>query len=185
MALAPLATTADLSDRNITQGALDVALKVASAAIREAADAVISQTESTLTFPARHDTLLPLPGPIAAVTSVTVAGVAITAYEIEPEGLYLARGWGGGDISVTFTHGLPAVPDDIVDLTCNLAKAWLDHAAGGGGSTAGLKSVRLDDAAEGYSDESAGQVSPVFIPEITRNHLRARFGGGAKVVATR
>lgn len=185
MALAPLATTADLSARGITEGELTTALSVASAAVREAADAVISQTTSTLTFPARHATFLPLPKPVTAVSDATVGGVAIDGYEIEPDGLYLCRGWGSGGVSITFTHGLAEVPADIVDLTCNLAKAWLDHSATGGGSTAGLTSVRLDDAAEGYSDESAGQISPVYIPEVTRRWLRARFGSGAEVVSTR
>lgn len=185
MALEPLATMADLSDRGILDGHRAAALKVASAAVREAADAVISQTVSTMTITARHDTHLPLPGPIAAVSSITIGGAAVTGFSIEPDGLTYYRGWGLGDVTVTFTHGLVEVPADIVDLTCNLAKAWLDHVAAGSGTTAGLKSVRLDDAAEDYDAESAGQVSPVYIPEITRRHLRARFGGGAKVVSTR
>lgn len=185
MAHAPLATVADLSERGIVDDRAATALAVASAAIREAADAVISEATSTLTLRARHETFLPLPGPITAVASVTLGGAAVTAHEIDGDGLYLGSGWGRGDIVVTFTHGLPEVPADIVDLTCNLAKAWLDHATEGGGSTAGLSSVRLDDAAESYTDEHAGQVSPVFIPEITRNWLRARFGGGAAVVGTR
>lgn len=185
MALAPLATVADLADRGILDGYREVALKVASAAVREAADAVISQTTTTMTLTARHDTHLALPGPITAVSSITMAGAAVTGYTIEPDGLTYCRGWGSGNVVVTFTHGLAEVPDDIVDLTCSLAKAWLDHVAAGGGSIAGLASVRLDDAAESYTDEAAGQVSPVFIPAITRTHLRARFGGGAKVVSTR
>jgi hypothetical protein len=185
MAHAPLATVADLSQRDISGSQLEVALDVASAKVREAADAVISQTTSTLTLNPHNFSFLPLPGPVTAVSAVTLAGAPVTAYELESDGLYLASGWGRGAISVTFTHGLVEVPSDIVDLTCNLAKAWLDHQAEGGGSTAGLTSVRLDDAAEGYSDESAGQVDPVYIPEITRRHLRARFGGGATVVGTR
>jgi hypothetical protein len=76
------------------------------------------------------------------------------------------------------------VPADIVDLTAQLATAWLRHQSEGGGSTAGLTSARLDDAAETYSAESAGQVSPVYIPAVTRQWLAARFGGGAMVVET-
>lgn len=185
MALAPLATVADLSARGISGDQLETALEVASAVVREAADAVISQTTSTLALNARHDTLLPLPGPVTAVTEVTVGGSVVTGYELEVDGLHYARGWGSGAISVTFTHGLAEVPADVVDLTCNLAKAWLDHNAAGGGSTAGLSSVRLDDGAEAYTDEQAGQVSPVFIPALTRTWLRARFGGGVTVVSTR
>lgn len=188
MTLTPLATSADLLVRGFAGDSPEreeVALRVASAAVRDAANAVIGEVTSTLTLNALHDTFLPLPGPVTGITSVTVNGVAVTAYEVEPDGLTLNCGWGAGAIEVTFTHGLATVPDDVVDLTCTLAKSWLDHTDQGGGSTAGLKSVRLDDAAEGYTDEAAGQVSPVFIPEITRHWLAARFGGGATVVHTR
>lgn len=189
MALATLAAEADLLARGVDPATdstkMQTALKVASAAVRDAAGAVIGAVTSTLTLNALHDTFLPLPGPITAVSSVTVNGAAVTAYTIEDGGLSLDGGWGAGDISVTFTHGLPTVPDDIVDLTCNLAIAWLNHAALGAGSTAGLESVRIDDAAESYTDEAAGQVSPVFIPAVTRAWLAARFGGGATVVQTR
>jgi hypothetical protein len=187
MAHAPLATEADLLARwpLLDDAQTTTALAVASDLVRDAAGAVISATTSTLTFNAQHDTFLRLPGPVTAVTSVTVAGVDVTGYDIEADGLHYGRGWASGTIVITFTHGLPEVPADIVDLTCNLAKAWLDHVREGGGSTAGLTSVRLDDGAEGYSDESAGQVSPVFVPDVTRQWLRARFGGGAAVVGTR
>lgn len=189
MALAPLAVTADLALRGVDTDSnpprVAKALDVASAAVRDAAGAVISQVTSTLTMNALHDTFLPLPGPITDVSAATVNGAAVTSYVIEDGGLTLDGGWGAGDIEVTFTHGLAEVPEDLVDLTCNLAKAWLDHIAEGGGSTAGLTSVRVDDAAEGYTDESAGQVSPVFVPEVTRQWLVARFGGGATVVGAR
>ena len=188
MALAPLAAVADLLLRGVDTShstRTAKALDVASSAVRDAAGAVISEVTSTLTLNALHDTFLPLPGPVTAVTSATVNGVPVTAYENRGDGLHLSGGWSAGPIVVTFTHGLPEVPEDIVDLTCNLATAWLNHVAEGGGSTAGLESVRLDDDAEAYSDEFAGQVSPVFIPEVTRQWLRARFGGGVTVVETR
>lgn len=185
MALDPLAQTTDLP--TAWQGHADAAraLNIASSAIRDAAGAVISEVTSTLNLNALWDTFLPLPGPITAVTAVTVNGSAVDSYTIEDGGLYLCGGWSGGDISVTFTHGLAEVPADIVELTCDLAVAWLQHRATGGGSTAGLTSARIDDAAETYSAEAAGQVSPVFIPEATRRWLANRFGGGALVAGTR
>lgn len=188
MAHAPLAVAADLTARGVdvsNTARINTALAVASAAVREAADAVISEVESTLTLRGSCDTFLQLPGPVTAVSAVTLAGAVVTAHEVETDGLYLGSGWGRGDIVVTFTHGLAEVPADIVDLTCDLAKEWLDHQDDGGGSTAGRTSLKVDDFAEGYSDESAGQVSPVYVPELTRNWLRARFGGGATVVGTR
>ena len=185
-ALAPLATAADLSARGVTNPRATTALAVASAAVRDAAGAVISQTTSTLTLRGHGETFLTLPGPVTAVTAASIAGVEVTEFEIELDGLHLDRGWSHGeDIAVTFTHGLATVPADIVDLTCQLAIAWLNHTEAGGGSTAGLTSVRLDDAAESYSDEAAGQITPVFIPEVTRQHLRARFGTSAQVVGFR
>lgn len=188
MALAPLATTTDLSDRGVATGNIDKALAVASAAIRDAAGVTISETTSTVVVNAGRGNLLGLPGPVTAVTSVTVDDDATaldpSEYEVLPNGIWRRCGWGPDPVPVTviYTHGLVAVPDDIVDLTCQLAIAWLNHTAAGGGSTAGLTSARLDDAAEGYSAESAGQISPVYIPEITRNWLARRFGGGVEVV---
>lgn len=188
MALAPLAVAADLSARGVdisNSARINLALSIATSAIRDAAGAVISSIESTLTFGPLCESFLPLPGPITSVSEVTVNGVETTSYTIEDGGLRLDGGWAAGDISVTFTHGLPIVPEDIVDLTCQLAIAWLNHTAEGGGSTAGLTSAALDDARETYSDESAGQVSPAFVPEITRRWLATRFGGGAQVVSFR
>lgn len=192
MALDPLATTADLSARGITEpsGSLAKALDVASAAVRDAAGATISAETSTVVVNAGWGNLLSLPGPVTAVSAVLVDGYSINSaeYEVLPNGVWRRCGWAvcGRPVPVTvsYTHGLATVPEDIVDLTCNLAKAWLDHIASGGGSTAGLKSVRLDDAAEVYSDEAAGQVSPTYIPEATRNWLARRFGGGVEVVET-
>jgi hypothetical protein len=142
------------------------------------------------------------------VTSVLVDGQPTTRYRVVAEGLWREDGWlsyldvsgsgyGAGysystmytpghrppaEVAVTYTFGLSAVPDDIVDLCVQLAIAWLQHDAVGGGSTAGLASVRLDDAQENYTAEAAGQVSPVFIPEITCDNLAARFGAGGAVV---
>jgi hypothetical protein len=183
-----LATTADLSARGITTGSMTVALDVASAAIRDAAGATISRATSTVVVNASRGNLLSLPGPVISVASVLLDGDAVDAddYEVLPNGLWSHCGWGVAPVpvTVTYTHGLAAVPVDIVDLTCVLAKAWLDHVAAGAGSVAGLTSARIDDAAETYSDEAAGQVSPVYLPEVTRNWLAGRFGGGAVVVAT-
>lgn len=186
MALASLATVADLSARNITGTPAELALSIASAAIRDAAGALISQDTSTVVVNAGRGNLLTLPGPVTAVASVAVAGSTVTDYEILPNGLWRARGWGSAParVVVTYTHGLAAVPADIVDLTCTLAKAWLDHTAAGSASTSGLKSVRLDDAAETYTDEQAGALSATHIPAVTRAWLASRFGSAIAVVET-
>lgn len=190
MALDPLATTTDLSARGVTTpaGSLALALAIASAAIRDAAGVVISEEDSTITVPAPGGKLLSLPGPVTAVDAVTLDGTLLSVddYEVLPNGLWRHCGWGCAPVpvEVTYTHGLTAVPVDIVDLTCQVAIAWLNHLALGGGSTAGLKSAKIDDAAEAYTDEDAGQISPVYIPEVTRQWLASRFGGGPSVVET-
>lgn len=186
MSLDPLADVSDLPLVWRTNTDVDRALRVASAAVRDAAGVAIGEETSTVGTNGGPENLLRLPGPVTAVASVLLDGTAVTDFEVLPNGLWRHCGWGRFPcpITVTYTHGLAPVPDDIVDLVAQLAVAWLLHQSEGGGSTAGLTSARLDDAAEGYNDESAGHVSPVYIPEIDRQWLARRFGGGVEVVST-
>lgn len=165
------------------------AIAVASAAVRDAAGSAITQETSTVVVPGGPQTLLRLPGPVISVGSVSYDGSTLTAssYEVLSEGLWRAQGWGYGPFPVTVTnlvHGLATVPADVTDLVAQLATAWLKHQDAGGGSTAGLQSVKVDDASETYTAEASGQVSPVYIPAATRAWLAARFGGGPAVVST-
>ena len=188
MALTPLADTTDLPTAWQAHAHAARALLVASAAVRDAAGVAISEETSTVVVTGGWGNLLGLPGPVTAVASVLLDGDAVDAddYEVLPNGLWRHCGWGRAPVpvTVTYTHGLATIPVDIVDLVCQLAIAWLNHMTEGGGSTAGLTSARIDDASESYSDESAGQVSPVYIPDVTRQWLARRFGGGVEVVST-
>lgn len=186
-----LATETDLAQSlpdgtTMPAGDATRALAVASDAVREAAKAYISETDVTVTLPAPMGRKLSLPYPVKDVTSVTVDGAAGSpTYRVDIDGLWCDSGWStyGGTVSVSYTYGYATVPADIVDLTCQLALEWLDHINNGGGSTAGLKSVKIDDGAETYTDEATAQISPVYIPEATASKLLARFGGaGATVV---
>lgn len=186
MALTPLAAAADLP--SVWQGDPDAAkaLGIASSLIRDAAGGPIAETTGTLTVPAPGGRLLTLPGPITAVTAVTVDGSPVSDYRNVGNGLWRRNGWGCEPVpvAVTGTFGLGEVPADIVDLCVQLAVAWLHHRDEGGGSTAGLGSARLDDGAETYTGERAGQVTPVYLPATTREWLAARFGGSGAVVET-
>lgn len=87
-----------------------------------------------------------LPGPVAAIVSVTIAGVVLDAsgYQLEGDALYRKGGasWPRQDLgrplgengtwSVTYTRGLP-VPPGVDRLAGILAKEFIS-ACGGGGS---------------------------------------------------
>lgn len=189
MALDPLATVADLEARGVTSDDAELALAVASSLIREAAGVPISAVDATVIAVAPvRGTIVSLPGPVSEVSEVLLDGTEIEATEYRNlgNGLWRGQGWGcePAPVSVTATFGLETVPEDIVELTCTLAKAWIDHKTAGSGSTAGVKAARLDDAAETYTDEAAGQLSAVFLPKETRDWLSARFSGGAFVLET-
>lgn len=190
MALPPLATTMDLPAKWQSDPLASKALLISSAAIREAAGSVIGRTTATIEVDGTESTLLRLPGPIVSVDSVTIDGTPVTDYKKIGEGLYRRRGWTLGhhlvpdydqfsEVVITMTFGLGTIPDDIVELCARLGATWLADQAAGGISTAGVTAVKLDDASENYSDEAAGQISPIQIPELTRNWLAARFGGSA------
>jgi len=186
--LAPLATTADLPAVWSGSDQAARALAVATDAIRDAAGVPITQMTSTVVIDGDHDVLLRLPGPIVrdSVTDVTIDGHPTTDYRVVAEGLWRRHGWTRhgepAPVEMTFTFGLPVVPADVGDLCVQLAVAWLQHDAAGGGSNAGVQMVRIDDAQEQYTAEGASAVSPVFIPAATRQWLRARFNAGAAVV---
>ncbi|MBM7518277.1 hypothetical protein [Nocardioides nitrophenolicus] len=186
MTLAPLADPTDLPPAWADHEDAAKALAVASSAIRDAAEGPIAATTGTVTIDAPGGTKLALPGPIRAITAVTIDGRPVTDYRNLGDGLWRRGGWGDdhAPVAVTATFGLPEVPADIAELCVSLAVAWLEHRTAGASSTAGLTSVKIDDASETYTDEAASQITPVYIPELTRAWLRARFGGGVAVVET-
>lgn len=190
VALGPLAITADLTARGIPTADATLALAAASAAIREAAGNCISQLTSTVTLPAPRGNLLALPGPVTAVASVSVDGGAALTQDVDfyvlENGIWAYCGWDclqrPVPVTITFTHGLATIPVDIVDLTCALAAVWIAAKATAFISEPGVESERIDDYSFTSTPESAGQISPVWIPDRTRAALAARFGGGAAVV---
>ncbi|WP_030525766.1 hypothetical protein, partial [Nocardia rhamnosiphila] len=95
--------------------------------------------------------------------------------------------YGPSEVTVTQTHGLPTVPDDIVGLVCRIAAAVLVHyraQPGGEGLAAkDIRSERIGDYAVQYGD--GGRITEIELPEYLREQLAARFGGGIELVRSR
>ena len=200
MALDPLATTADLDDRTIAwtdQALAEKYLAVASAAIRDAAGCAISSVTSTVNlFADGCGPELRLPGgPVTAVTTVILNGVTLTAgthYAVRNEVLYRPGGWQSHGllpvpVTVTWTHGLPEVPEDIVDLVCRMTTSALNAASasddGAGLATGNVMSERLGDYYVMYT--AAQGVTEMELSPRTKDRIRARFGVGAAMVQSR
>ncbi|MFF7310554.1 hypothetical protein [Streptomyces sp. NPDC008137] len=197
MALDPLATVADLEARGLAvdpaeEASVAVYLAEASASVREAAGVPISQTTSTVTLEGEPTQWLHLPGqPIQSVSSVAIDGVPVTDWRLRSGQLWRAGGWSPGsepsEVTVTQTHGLPTVPEDIVGLVCRIAAAVLVHHRaqpdGEGLAAKDIRSERIGDYAVQYGD--GGRITEIELPEYLREQLAARFGGGITLVRSR
>ena len=199
MALPNLAASSDLSARgvDVTNTALvAVMLAVASATIRNAAQSPILSTSSTVTVWALDecDPWLDLPGkPITAVSSVTLDGTLLPAtdYKLVDGRLWRLGGWGGSRYSepiaavIALTHGLAAVPVDIINLVCDLAEAGMKAANTGGISDPRVLVESVDDYSVTYRQGGQVVASVMELPAMTRDGLRKRFGGGVGLVTSR
>lgn len=197
MALAPLATVADLEARGLTVDASEAAvvnvyLGVASAAVREAAGTAISRTTSTVSLEGPAGQWLTLPGPpIVSVASVAIDGRTVTDWRLRSERLWRAAGWSGcepSEVDVTQTHGLADVPEDIVDLVCRMVAAALKayRSEDGGEGLAADKEVtseRLGDWAVTYGSD--GRVTEMELTQFWRDRLAARFGSSVTALRSR
>lgn len=188
----PLAIQADLSDRRITvPGGVDVQvlLRSASSAIRDAAGSSISRSTTTVKLPGSSEQWLAVPlQPANAVTDVEIDGTAVTDFTFMGDRLWRASGWRNGYapvlVELTVDHGYDAVPDDIVDLCCSLVAASIAAMEDGYDPKRGLANVRIDDYSEGYFKGEDEVVNPLDLPERTRAWLRSRFGSQAHVIGT-
>ncbi|MCI4045128.1 hypothetical protein [Streptomyces sp. TRM75563] len=197
MALEPLATVADLVALGMTveDDETTIAeryLTVASAAVRDAAGAPISETTSTVKVEGEADQRLRLPGPpVTDVDTVLLDNVAVTDWRLRTDRLWRFGGWtapdGPSEVTVTYTHGLPEVPPDIVDLVCRMVAAALSAYRAddnGEGLAAGnITSERLGDWAVTYGSD--GLITEMELPSYLHERLSARFGGGASLLRSR
>lgn len=205
MALAPLATTADLADYGITynttteQARVDRFLAAASTAIRDAARTPITQATSTLILtatPADDPAYLVLPGPpVLSVGSVLDDTSAVLAgWKLVRGALWHPCGWvrcgQPTDWTVTYTHGLAEVPADIIGYVCVLVAGALTASRStpdGSGLAVDMAvaSYSIDDWSETYVDPADRPASPFDLPAHVRAELAARFGAGTVIVGTR
>lgn len=191
MALAPLATEADLSVRGVdTSNAtlVEAMLEAASAAVRDAAGSPISEATSAVMVEAPAGQSLALPAqPVTAVASVSIDGEAVTDWRLISGTLWRRGGWRRGCdpalVDVTFTHGYAVVPADIVQLVCDFAIAAMHSSEDG--ARAGVAYESIDDYRVGYGQGADSTASVIEVPSRTRAMLRQRFGGGAHVVGSR
>ncbi|MGW8746536.1 hypothetical protein [Streptomyces sp. NPDC055794] len=195
--MAPLATASDLEARGLTidpteTDVVDVYLGVASAAVREAAGSVISRTTSTISLEGERGQWLTLPGlPVVSVAQVAIDGRTVTDWRLRSERLWRAAGWTGcepSEVTVTYTHGLTDVPEDIVDLVCRMTAAALVayRSEDGGTGLAADKEVtseRLGDWAVTYGSD--GRITEMDLPQYWRARLAARFGNGIATLRSR
>lgn len=180
----------NLSERE--PAVIEQLIRSASSAITDAAGAPILRRTSTVVVLGTDERLLDLPGlPISEVHEVRVDGELLPAHQwrLATSGVYRAAGWACGrqlpEITVTYTHGLPEVPEDIAQLAVAMVKAGLKALDEDGWDlqTGARTYVRIDDYGEGYhTGADFEQVTPMTLPARTREWLAKRFGGGATVV---
>lgn len=190
--LTPLATSADLTARNITlPDGLDVdtALASASASVRDAAGCPIIQATSTVVVVVDDPCWITLPaGPVSAVASVSMGDVAVTRWTKVGDSVRVSpRAWPvdtcfPAEVTITYTHGLPTVPADIVDLVCSVV-AIIGAQNGDPGSGGKTTMLRLGDYTESFAIPiGTDSPSPAALPLSVRQALQARFGTSVAMV---
>ena len=186
MSLTPLATIADLEARGVVVATEETAfvntsLDVASSIVRDAAASPISETTSTVNLYGDQSSRLPLPGPpVRSVSSALIDGSAVSDWYLRSGFLVRPAGWQYGSmpsvVTVTYVHGLPDVPTDIVDLVCRMAGQALVKFRESPESI-GSKPVvqeRIGDYSVTYAYELT--YSDMELPKYLRSRLAARFG---------
>ena len=125
---------------------------------------------------------LSLPGGAMSVESVTGDGVP-SEWSVIDGALYGDSGTWWGKVTVEYTVGLAAVPDDLKAFTCVVASQVLAVTADLGAlSATGVASVAIDDYRKAWSQgESAG----LDLPQRVEDRLRAAYGSGVLTTGVR
>lgn len=196
----PLATATDLAVKGVdtsNQELVVMMLDTASSVIRDAAGSTISSTTSTVRLLAPEGRWLTLPGPVTAVATVLLDGVAFTDWKFVGGMLWHPWKWSFGsytfqrpfrhgicvpvEVTVTFTHGYTVVPADIVNLCVDLAKLGIEASVQPSAPPGVLStSYTIDDYTERlqYAENARTLME---LPDVTKAWLASRFGGGTYV----
>jgi hypothetical protein len=109
-----------------------------------------------------------------------VDGEAVTDYRLLGGSLVRPCGFReSAPVTVTYTHGLPTVPADVVDLVCRLVGQELAALRSGETASRAISSERIGDYSVTYADTETGTM---VLSDFQCNRLAARFGNGAGVV---
>lgn len=189
MALAPLATSADLSARGVdvsNTSLVGAMLAVASSVVRQAAGSPISETTGTVTVWATDGSQwLDLPRLTKDVSSVKIDGAATTDYTWAGARLFRVCGWGSSysprRIDVTLTQGYADVPEHVVQLVCDLAILGM-NTAGEGAHDPRVWVESIDDYRVTFNQKADLLSSAMELPPATRKALAAMFGSSAGMV---
>lgn len=108
------------------------ALEGASAVVRGYARQTFTAVTETVTLPGTWDTVLLLPQrPVTAVTSISIDDTAVTMTDVDwrRDGTMQGVAWGGdlATVTVNYSHGYTAVPDDVRHVVLNLAARIWDN----------------------------------------------------------
>jgi hypothetical protein len=175
------------TDEQLALPLVDVLIGSASDAVIDAAGSPILESRSTVEITAMPARILRLPGlPVREIHSVTIDGQPVTGWTRIAAGIYREPRWSHDRleiVTVEYTHGLPAVPNDVKDLVARMVLAGLIAAEDGPAAFAlnngGVSSVAIDDFKEAYATGvDVEAVTEMTLPERTRRWLERRFGGG-------
>lgn len=169
----------------------------ASGEIRSAIGQIVTLVEDdTISLPVEElGTELELPElPVVSVSAVAIDDKAVTDYKLIGSKLYRWLGWADralywigqpANVTVTYTHGIATVPEELNTLCCSLAayaKAQL-AATGTLGPMPGVASEAIDDYRRVNTTGDAAIAHVMELPEGTKKRLRAAYGTGAATVS--
>lgn len=177
------ATTGDLSslleiDFDVAEAArAQLLLDLVSGEVKTFCDVAFEQTSRTIELAGTWSARLELPGPpVTSVSTVTLDGDSVTDYRLVRGVLVRDSHWGGPNrvVTVTYTHGLTAVPDTVRAVVLRAsARAWANPEQ--------RESVQLES---GYQARFTAQAEDKDTTFLTAGDMRALVNAGYRRTAT-